>query len=61
MRMHSADCSTQDCVTQGEVTLESLEWRPLGGQIICLPHQLIVELLPADGRDSIITLGVAAE
>lgn len=61
MRMHSADCSTQDCVTQGAVTLESLEWRPLGGQIICLPHQLIVELLPADGRDSVITLGVAAE
>lgn len=56
IRMHSADCVTQDCVHQGAVTLESLTFRPLGGQIICLPHQLIVELLPADGRDSVILL-----
>ena len=56
IRMISADCSTQDCVHQGTASLDALDFRPLGGQIICLPHKLVVELIP-DGRlDSIIIL-----
>ncbi len=54
--MDSADCSTQDCVSQGSVTADSLFFRPLGGQIICLPHQLIVELIPADELDGRLVL-----
>ncbi|MBQ8148896.1 MAG: NusG domain II-containing protein [Clostridia bacterium] len=56
IRMISADCSTQDCVHQGTASLDAMDFRPLGGQIICLPHKLVVELIP-DGRlDSIIIL-----
>jgi hypothetical protein len=56
IRMHSADCITQDCVTQGTAALANLDYRPLGGQIICLPHKLIVELLPPGGQSSVIVL-----
>lgn len=57
IRMSSADCSTQDCVSQGAATMGNMDFRPLGGQIICLPHKLIVQLVP-DGQqaDSIIVL-----
>ncbi len=56
IRMDSADCSTQDCVSQGAATVGNYEFRPLGGQIICLPHKLIVELIPAGQLDSVIIL-----
>lgn len=54
--MDSADCSTQDCVSQGAASLDILDFRPLGGQIICLPHKLIVELLPGGQQNNIIVL-----
>jgi hypothetical protein len=54
--MDSADCSTQDCVSQGTASLDILDFRPLGGQIICLPHKLIVELLPGGQQNNIIVL-----
>ena len=44
-----SNCSNQDCVNQGTVSTDTLEFRPLGGQIICLPHKLVVELIP-DGQ-----------
>lgn len=56
IQMHSADCSTQDCISQGKATLDILEFRPLGGQIICLPHKLIVELIPDGQLNSVIVL-----
>ena len=56
IRMDSADCSTQDCVNQGEASLDVLEFRPLGGQIICLPHKLIVELIPSGQLGNTIVL-----
>lgn len=61
IRMDSADCSTQDCVNQGEASLDVLEFRPLGGQIICLPHKLIVELIPAGQLGNTIVLEDAAQ
>lgn len=61
IRMHSADCVTQDCVTQGTASLENLDFRALGGQIICLPHKLIVELLPPGGQSSVIVLEEAQQ
>ena len=56
IHMDSADCSTQDCVSQGTASLDILDFRPLGGQIICLPHKLIVELLPGGQQNNIIVL-----
>lgn len=54
--VHSADCSTQDCVMQGKVTLDNQLFRPLGGQIICLPHRLIFQLVPAGELGQQLTL-----
>lgn len=61
IRMDSADCSTQDCVSQGTVDLDTLEFRPLGGQIICLPHKLIVELIPSGQLNNTIILEDAGQ
>ncbi len=43
-RMESSTCDNQDCVDQGEVTLENMSERVLMNMVICLPHQLSVEL-----------------
>ena len=45
--MKSANCDNQDCVLQGTVTLESKDDRVLGSMIICLPHQVTLELYSA--------------
>ena len=43
--MESSNCKNQNCVGQGEVTLENRETRPLFNMVICLPHNLSLELL----------------
>lgn len=43
--MHSANCSNQDCVMQGQMTLENIASRVLRNYIICLPNQVSLELL----------------
>ena len=43
-KMESSTCDNQDCVDQGEVTLENMDERVLMNMVICLPHQLSVEL-----------------
>ena len=43
--MESSNCKNQNCVGQGEVTLENRESRPLFNMVICLPHNLSLELL----------------
>ena len=42
--MAHADCENQDCVNMGAVTRDNLEFRVMGGFIICLPHKLSVEV-----------------
>ena len=42
--MHASTCENQDCVNMGEVTLDNLELRVMGGFIICLPHKVSVEV-----------------
>ncbi len=42
--MERADCENQDCVHMGEVTLDNLELRVMGGFIVCLPHRVSVEV-----------------
>lgn len=44
VQMAEATCPNHDCVQMGEVTLENLELRAMGGFIVCLPHQLTVEV-----------------
>ena len=43
--MRSANCHNQDCVHMGEVTVDNWETRVNGAFIICLPHQVTVELV----------------
>ena len=43
--MESSNCDNQNCVEQGEVTLENRETRLLFNMVICLPHGLSLELL----------------
>ncbi len=42
--MAHANCENQDCVDMGQVTLDNLELRVMGGFIICLPHKISVEV-----------------
>lgn len=46
--MHSANCPNHDCMRQGEMTLENIEYRVYQSWITCLPHQLSLELLPRE-------------
>lgn len=46
--MHEANCDNQDCVEQGEVTLENKDTRILGTRIICLPNQVTLQLYSRD-------------
>ena len=43
--MHSSTCDNQSCVKQGEVTLENRDSRVLSNMIICLPNEVILEVL----------------
>lgn len=43
--MHSANCDNQDCVRQGEVTLNNRGKRVLSNMIICLPNRVVLSLL----------------
>ena len=42
--MAHADCENQDCVAMGAVTADNLEFRVMGGFIVCLPHRVSVEV-----------------
>ncbi|MEA4999324.1 MAG: NusG domain II-containing protein [Candidatus Limiplasma sp.] len=46
--MAQSNCHNQDCVLQGEVTLDNIGTRPLANQIICLPHRVVLELVTGD-------------
>lgn len=46
--MESSTCKNQDCVGQGEVTLENREERVLQNCVICLPNQVMAELYTAE-------------
>jgi hypothetical protein len=45
--MHSSNCDNQDCVHQGIVSLENRDRRVLQNLIICLPNQVVLELMDA--------------
>ena len=47
VRMYSSTCDNQDCVLQGTVTLDNRNERVLQNMILCLPHQVVLELYSA--------------
>lgn len=44
--MSHSSCDNQDCVQQGDITLENLETRVLMNWVICLPNGVTIELVP---------------
>jgi len=47
-RMIESNCYNQDCILQGEVTVDNIGSRALANEIICLPHQLVLSLVTED-------------
>ena len=43
--MLSATCDNQSCIKQGTVSFENAHTRVLGNMIICLPNQVVLELI----------------
>lgn len=50
--VESSNCENQTCVEQGEVTLENRDKRPLFNMVICLPHNLMLELLTREEAEA---------
>ena len=46
--MASSTCENQDCIGEGEITLENYRTRILSTYIICLPNGVQVEMVPAE-------------
>ena len=60
--MESSNCDNQNCVGEGEVTLENRDSRILYNMVICLPHQLSLELLtPEETEERLLQLYAAQE
>ena len=53
--MEEANCEGHDCINEGEVTLENREERVLWNMIICLPHQLSLELITRAEAEQMIS------
>jgi hypothetical protein len=43
--MHSSNCEGQDCVLQGTVSLANRNDRVLQNMVLCLPNEIVLELL----------------
>lgn len=52
--MESSTCDNQDCVEQGVVSLETMNDRVLGNMIICLPHQVTLELYTVEEMNALM-------
>ena len=52
--MESSNCKNQNCVEQGEVTLENRDTRALMNLVICLPHNLSLELLTPEEAQAVL-------
>lgn len=46
--MESSTCDNQDCVMQGEITLDNYKTRVLSTYVICLPNNVSIEMIPAE-------------
>lgn len=58
--MESSTCDNQNCVEEGEITLENRQTRILYNMIICIPHNLLLELLtPEETAERMTELYIA--
>ena len=48
--MKESNCTNQDCILQGDVTVDNVGSRVLANEVICLPHRVVLELVTADGQ-----------
>ena len=46
--MEYSTCENQDCVGQGEITLENYKTRILSTFVICLPNAVTIEMVPVE-------------
>lgn len=46
--MESSTCDNQDCVQQGEISLENYQTRVLSTYVICLPNNVTIEMVPVE-------------
>lgn len=46
--MHNSNCPKHECMMQGEMTLDNINTRVFFQWIVCLPHQVVLELLPRE-------------
>ncbi len=53
--MASSNCDNQVCVHEGEVTLENRDTRVMLNMVICLPHNLKLELLTRAETEALLT------
>ena len=55
--MESSNCDNQNCVDEGEVTLENKDSRVLFNMVYCLPHRLSLALLtPEEAEEALCEL-----
>ena len=52
--MESSNCDNQNCVDEGTVTLDNMNERVLFNMILCLPHQLSLEMLTPDEAKTVL-------
>lgn len=52
--MEESNCEGHDCIEEGIVTLSNREERVLGSWVICLPHQLVCELMTKEEAISLL-------
>jgi len=52
--MADSTCDNHDCVEQGVVSLETMNDRVLANMIICLPHQVTLELYTAEEMNALV-------
>ena len=53
--MEDANCKNHDCVGEGMVTLENREERVLWNMVVCLPHQLVAELITREEAIAVLS------
>ena len=59
VRMVSSTCENQDCIEEGTVTEENRKTRILGNMIICLPHQVVLELYTFEEMEALLQTSFA--
>lgn len=59
--MKESNCDNQNCVGEGEVTLENMNTRILRNMVICLPHGISLEMLTPEEAEAVLLDMLAQE